>query len=214
MTGGSHTRLQTVIRIRKYKTTRAALLRLGEPRRHSALGSGLCLPKASMAQYYASDETEIAWTMHSSTGEFSGCARRSLITVRNGACPSCRQGAVRSGRQSCAEHSPVGTYHDPLALWHPRPLAPIHRRGFGRCSRGESSPKTPVALPLLALGTTTVSSLCLKNEKSLPYSPSCGVGHGIGESPSPRFDAEQEYCKCSYYEGSSPQRQHAQKRTT
>jgi hypothetical protein len=168
MTGGSHTGLQTVIRIRKYKTTRAALPRLAEPRRHSALGSGLCLPKASMAQNNASYETEIAWTMHSSTGEFSGCARRSLITLRKGACPSCRQGAARSGRQSCAEHSPVGTNHDPRGLWHPRPLAPIHRRGFGQCSRDEGRPKTPVALPLLALGTTTVSSLCLKNEKTLP----------------------------------------------
>ena len=151
--------------------------------------------------------------MHSPTGEFSGCAG-SLITVRNGACPSCRQGAARSGRQSRAEHPPVRTDHDPLGLWHTRPLAPIHRRGFGRCLRGEGRPKTPVALPLLALETTNVSSLCLENEKRLPYSPSRGVGHGIDESPSPCFDAEQEYRKCSYYEGSSPQRQHAQKRTS
>jgi len=50
-----------IIRVRKYKTTRAALPRLAERKRHSALGSGLCLPKASMAQSDASDETEIAW---------------------------------------------------------------------------------------------------------------------------------------------------------
>ncbi len=168
MTGGSHTRLQTFIRIRKYKTTRAALLRLGEPRRHSALGSGLCLPKASMAQYYASDETEIAWTMHSSTGEFSGCARRSLITVRNGACPSCRQGAARSGRQGCAEHSPVGTNHDPLGLWHPCSLVPVHRRSTRGRTWGQSRTRAP--LPTLKKGQLRFGSTAeTRAASALPY---------------------------------------------
>jgi hypothetical protein len=90
--------------VRKHKTTRATLPRLADRRRHSALASDLRLPKVSMAQSDASDEIWIAWTIPSSTDEFSG-RPRSLITVRNGACASCRQGGDA--------RSPLPTYMSP-----------------------------------------------------------------------------------------------------
>ena len=49
-----------------------------------------------------------------------------------------------------AERPAARVEHDPLGLWHPRPVVPVHRRSTRGCARGHSRTRAP--LPTLKKG--------------------------------------------------------------
>jgi hypothetical protein len=48
-----------------------------------------------------------------------------------------------SRQQGCAERPAARVDYDPLGLWHPRPLVPVHRWSTRGCARGHSRTRAP-----------------------------------------------------------------------
>jgi hypothetical protein len=57
--------------------------------------------------------------------------------------PAWRRHTARSGREGCAERPPARVDDDPLGLWHPRPLVPVHRGRTWGCTWCQSRTRAP-----------------------------------------------------------------------
>src|SRR5829696_705948 len=64
--------------------------------------------------------------------------------------PAWRRHTARSGWEGCTERPAARVGHDPLCLWHPRPVVPVHRRSTRGCTWGQS--RTRTSLPTLKKG--------------------------------------------------------------
>src|SRR5215212_1234724 len=58
--------------------------------------------------------------------------------------PAWRRHTARSGREGCTECPAARVDHDPLGLWHPRPLVPVHRRSTWGRTWGQSRTRAPL----------------------------------------------------------------------
>jgi hypothetical protein len=58
--------------------------------------------------------------------------------------PAWRRHTAWSGWEGCAECPPARGNYDPLGLWHPRPVVPVHRRGTWGSTWGQSRRRAPL----------------------------------------------------------------------
>src|SRR5215211_3441180 len=59
--------------------------------------------------------------------------------------PAWGRHTARSGREGCAECPAARVDYDPLGLWPPRPVVPVHRRSTWGCTWGQSRTRAPLS---------------------------------------------------------------------
>src|SRR5215203_389166 len=126
--------------------------RLAPDAAHSLLPGGLC--RRAHGKPLRSQARAVSGPTSFSGNDRTGAHRSS------GGCkfhrPAWRRYTAWSGREGCAERPAARVGHDPLCLWHPRPLVPVHRRSAWRRTWGQSRTRAP--LPTLKKGQSRFGS--------------------------------------------------------
>src|SRR5918994_6336808 len=126
--------------------------RLAPDAAHSLLPGGLC--RRTHGKPLWSQARAVGGPFGFSGNDRTGAHRSS------GGCkfhrPAWRRYTARSGQQGCAECSAARVDHDPLGLWHPCPLVPVHRRSTWGRTWGQSRTRAP--LPTLKKGRSRFGS--------------------------------------------------------